>query len=111
MQGSQEPALSSRVTRRGSTVQVALCGELDLATAPALRSCLGPLVKADPAPARLVLDLRDLDFVDASGISALLTIQRALAARGGELVLRSPSRLVRRVVKVLDLDAVLPIER
>jgi anti-anti-sigma factor len=110
MSGVGDGGLSTRVTRRGSTVQVALCGELDLATAAALRSCLVPLVKQDPPPERLVLDLSDLTFLDASGISALLTVQRLFAARGGELVLRSPSRLVRRVVKVLDLEQVLPVE-
>ena len=104
-------ALTTRVSRAGSTVSVAVCGELDLATAEALRRCLVPLVKADPPPARLVLDLSELAFLDASGVSALLTAQRALAARGGQLVLRSPSRLVRRVVKVLDLDQLLPVER
>lgn len=90
---------------------VALSGELDLATADTLRSCLGPLVQGASAPDRLVLDLSDLSFVDASGISALLVVQRALDSRGGTLVLRSPSRLVRRVMKVLELEQVLPVER
>lgn len=103
------PVLDSRVSREGTTVVVALSGELDLATAPRLRSCLAPIVTAQTAPMQLVLDLSELRFLDASGISALLTVQRALAARGGRLALRSPSRLVRRVVKVLDLDGLLPV--
>ena len=90
---------------------VALSGELDLATADTLRSCLAPLVQGPSSPERLVLDLRDLTFLDASGISSLLVVQRALDSQGGRLVLRSPSRLVRRVVKVLDLEQVLPVER
>ena len=111
MPGTGGPALHTLVSRAGSTVTVALQGELDLATAASLRSCLSPLVQGEPAPDRLVLDLRDLTFLDASGISALLTVQRALDRRGGTLVLRSPSRLVRRVVKVLDLEQALPVER
>ena len=110
MPGTGGPALSTRVSRTGSTATVELCGELDLATAQSLRSCLAPLVQDARAPDRLVLDLTDLTFLDASGISALLTVQRTLAARGGELVLRSPSRLVRRVVRVLDLEQLLPVE-
>ena len=111
MPGTGGPALTTQVSRAGTTVTVALCGELDLATASRLRSCLSPLVQQDPPPSRLVLDLRELTFLDASGISAMLQVQRALDRRGGELVLRSPSRLVRRVVKVLDLEQVLPVER
>ena len=103
------PVLDTRVVETGSTVVVALSGELDLATAPQLRACLAPLVTGATAPDELVLDLSELTFLDASGISALLTVQRALAGRGGRLALRSPSRLVRRVVRVLDLDGLLPI--
>lgn len=103
-------ALQARVSRSGETAVVTLRGELDLATAGDLRDCLAPVVRSEPVPAQVVLDVADLTFLDASGISALLTVQRALAARGGRLVLRSPSSLVRRVVRVLDLDKVLPFE-
>ena len=104
-------AIRTCVSRSGSTVTVSVAGELDLATAGQLRSCLAPLVSSDPPPATLVLDLAELAFLDASGISALLAVQRRLAAHGGRVVLRSPSALVRRVLRVLDLDQVLPVER
>jgi anti-anti-sigma factor len=68
------------------------------------------VVRADPAPQRVVLDVSRLGFVDAAGVSVLLTAQRAVAAGGGELVLRSPSRIVERVVKVLQLEHLLPVE-
>ncbi len=103
--------LRAVVTRSGSRVVVTLAGELDLATADSLRRRLRTLVQAAPPPSRLVLDAADLEFVDASGISVLLNARRSLADRGGELVLRSPSRLVRRVVTALDLEHLLPVER
>jgi anti-sigma B factor antagonist len=105
------PALRASVTREDGCVVVALTGELDLATAGRLRTRLSDVVQSRPAPRQVVLDLAGLEFVDAAGISVLLGAQRALQARGGELCLRSPSRLVRRVVKVLDLERVLPVER
>lgn len=104
------PTLRANASRTGDVLIVALTGELDLATAPSLRERLTGLVQSDPPPCRLVLDVAGLHFLDASGISALLTTQRVMAARGGEVVLRSPTRLVRRVIKVLDLDRVLPVE-
>jgi len=108
--GSGGPALTTETSRAGQEVHVALRGELDLATARVLHACLAPIVQEQPAPARVVLDVSALSFVDASGISALLTAQRGLAARGGQVVLRKPSRLVRRVLKVLDLEQSLPVE-
>jgi anti-sigma B factor antagonist len=103
-------ALATHVSRTGTTVTVALTGELDVATAAALRARLLTLAASEPAPAHVVLDLRDLAFVDASGISVLLAAQRSLAARGATLVLRRPSRPVRRVLALLDLERVLAIE-
>ena len=111
MPGTSRPALRTSVRREGSTAIVSVAGELDLATAEGLRSRLSTVVAAKPPPERLVLDLAELEFVDASGISALLHAQRALAARGGVTELRSPSRLVRRVVRVLQLEKALPVER
>lgn len=104
--------LRVRVAReRGGATVVVLVGELDLATAGGLRTRLATLAQADPPPSVVVLDLAGLDFVDASGISVLLSAQRALAGRGASLVLRSPSRMVRKVLRLLDLDGVLQVER
>jgi anti-sigma B factor antagonist len=109
-EGGRSP-LRASISRADGAVVVALAGELDLATAAGLRRRLADVVRVDPPPAKVVLDLAQLGFVDASGISVLLSAQRALAARGGTMVLRSPSRLVKRVVKVLELDHALPTER
>ena len=111
MTGIDGPALGTRTSRSGRTTTVFVSGELDLATAGDLRACLASAVRTSPPPSRLVLDVSCLEFMDAAGVSAVLTAQRALAADGGVLVLRSPNRLVRRVVKVLDLEDVLPVER
>ncbi len=110
MTGAPGPALRWRTSHSGPITTVALAGELDLATAGSVRSCLRTALQRRPPPRRLVLDLAELEFLDASGVSALLTAQRAMADLGGEVVLRAPSRLVRRVVKVLDLEQLLPLE-
>ena len=110
MSAASGPTLRAEVSRAGSAVVVALTGELDIATAEPLRHQLTGVVDGDPPPARVVVDAAALDFVDAAGISVLLGAQQALAARGGELLLRAPSRLVLRVVAVLQLDGVLLVE-
>ena len=111
MSASGGSPLRASVERSGSCALVTLVGELDLATADKLRTRLLTVVRSDPPPSRVVLDVSGLHFVDAAGIAVLLAAQRALATTGGELVLRSPSRLVKRVVKVLRLEHLLPVER
>jgi anti-sigma B factor antagonist len=60
----------TRITRREDVVWLAMGGELDVFTAPQLRSALG---KAAPRPREtLVLDLRGLSFIDSSGLAVIL---------------------------------------
>jgi anti-anti-sigma factor len=55
-------------------VQLQLCGELDVATAPVLRERLASAFSARPA--ELVLDVSELEFVDSSGLGMLLSAQK-----------------------------------
>ena len=87
-------------------------GELDLATAPALRRALasatgGPAVGAEPV--HLVVDLSGVTFVDATGLAALLQAAETVRASGGELHLASPPRMLRRMLGLLDLEGRLPV--
>ena len=104
------PELRTTVSRSGRSAVVSVAGELDLATAARLRARLRAVVDQDPPPSRVVLDLAELRFVDGSGVAVLLEAQKAVAAAGGRLVLRSPSAMTRRVVALLGLEAVLPVE-
>src|SRR5437773_2565005 len=79
------PRLAVGVEREDGRVRVALSGELDLATVDELRGRLAA-VEGDGAPT-VVLDLRELDFLDSTGIGELLAAQRRLRAAGRRLVL------------------------
>ena len=93
--------LEVRVVARGRTPVIALSGELDIATAEAVRHAVAPLLHdAD----ELVVDATELVFADATGLSALLGPAHELKARNGRLVIRNPTRIVRRVLDLLDLD-------
>lgn len=51
----------------------------------------------------VVLDLGNVEFLDSSGLSALVSGLRAMHARGGELVLASVPERVRTVLEVTRL--------
>jgi anti-sigma B factor antagonist len=88
----------------GETV-VRVRGELDLATAPQLERALRLLLEESP-PAVLVFDLARLDFMDSTGIAALL--RAAVVVKSTWL--RSPSPIVREIVRLSGLTEVLRIE-
>ena len=77
---------------------VVLRGELDIATVPRLQAVLDPVLARRPR--RLEIDLSGVTFMSVYAVSALLAIRRHLVARGATLVLRDPTPLARRVLKL-----------
>ena len=58
---------------------------------------------------RLILDISDLDFVDSFGLGAVIGALKRLRQRGGELALVCPSRRIRRVFEICDLDRIIAL--
>lgn len=94
------------------TALVAVAGEVDLATAPALRDwALGVL--DEHAPAFLGVDLAEVTFLDCAGISALVEVRNAAVLAGHRMWIVHPQPIVRRVLKVTGLLGMLtaPIDQ
>jgi anti-anti-sigma factor len=77
---------------------LALEGEFDMAAAEDVRARLTAL--ADASPARIVLDLAAVTFMDSSTLRELLRAELALRARGGQLVLAAPTPPVTRLLSL-----------
>ena len=82
-------------------VVLSLSGELDAITAPELEGRLGEIMTASSG--RVLLDLRDLKFVDSAGVSVLIKAKNESEASGRELVLRRPTAQVHDVFAVVGL--------
>ncbi|PJE97309.1 anti-sigma factor antagonist [Streptomyces carminius] len=78
----------------GPLALVAVAGEIDMETAPALRTrALEVIAQGHP---RLILDLAAVTFCDSSGLNVLINIVRCAKAAGGSLALAAvPDRLAR----------------
>lgn len=101
---SPEP-FSVALERRDETLIVAPCGELDLSTAPQLSQS----IRAQDGYDALVIDLRELEFMDSSGVRLLVAEQERAAAEGHELRIVRGSAEVERVLRVTRLDERLPL--
>jgi anti-sigma B factor antagonist len=77
---------------------VALRGELDLVDAADVAAALETLTVVEP---RIIVDLSGLEFIDASGVAALLHGRRQARNAGGYLLLAAPQRQVRRVLAII----------
>ncbi|KAF1072981.1 MAG: hypothetical protein GAK45_00016 [Pseudomonas citronellolis] len=55
------------------------------------------------------LDLAAIDDIDTSGLQLLLSLRRQLQCHGARLLLREPSPVVSEILRLLRLDAALPV--
>jgi len=85
----------------------AVVGELDLATCGELASAVDDALRRTPAPTILV-DLRELEFCDSSGLTVLLRVVRQAEMRRIELALTRPPDPAWRTFELTALDQVLP---
>ena len=99
--------MTFRVAQGHAQRHVRLIGELDVAEADALIENLRETVEAE---GDLTLDLKALEFVDSSGVRALVSIAGLLAS-GSTLILTDPTPAVRRVLDLVGIEQVAaPIE-
>ena len=82
---------------------VTVRGDVDMHSAPDFRSAVD---RAQGTHGLVIVDLRDCQFMDSSGLSVLLET----AAKGIEVTLRSPSDVVRRVVETTGLTETLRMQ-
>lgn len=96
------PRFDVTVGDEDGAVLLRLDGELDLVSEPVLAAALA---EAGTRPLRL--DLSELDFMDSTGLRALLTVAREHA----DLKLRGPLRpAVARLLELTQTDQILPFE-
>ncbi|WP_405139762.1 STAS domain-containing protein [Sphaerisporangium sp. NBC_01403] len=96
------------ITVRADTAVCRVSGDVDISCSPVLRERL--LAALQPPRARLVLDLSEVTFMDASGLGALMAARRRSLLLGGGVRLVAPSSPVRRVLEASGLRSRFPVE-
>ncbi|HMC37782.1 MAG TPA: STAS domain-containing protein [Actinomycetota bacterium] len=92
--------MAFRVERDFDGCRYRLIGELDLAVSEELLTVLSPSMEAG---GDIRLDVAQLEFIDSSGLRALLKLCARLGERG-RVVLESPMGEVAKVLKVVRAD-------
>jgi anti-sigma B factor antagonist len=99
--GSVQSQFRVDVRTEGQAAVIVVRGELDLASSPALEEQLEQLWGSETK--LLVIDLRELEFMDSTGLSIIVNAHQRLAEDGRELSLvRGPQQ----VQRLLDLTGV-----
>jgi len=88
------------------SVLVTAAGELDLHTCSEFQRVLA--AARDRRPARLVVDLSEVTFIDSTALAALIVVQRGMQ-RPLDVVVTRPH--LRRILVVTGLDTVFVLHR
>ncbi len=94
------PSNGSRPGRR----VLHLAGRLGIETVPAFLAA----ARTETAPT-LILDMGDIEYMDSSGVGALLQIHVSLAKGNRQLVLASVPEKVRMVLEIARLQSIFPM--
>src|SRR3954464_11335992 len=96
------PLLSIEILRRDD-MAVAMCtGELDASCAATLEARLRRAL--DEGVRDIVVNLRDVTFMDSAGLEALLRSAKHARWRYGHLFITRPAPQVRRLIRVTGTD-------
>jgi len=91
---------------KGAVVRIE--GEVDLFSAPDLRTTLDNLIEAGTR--HIVVDLATVEFLDSSGLGALVGALKHLRAIGsGTILLAAPPPPVRKILELTGINQVFEI--
>lgn len=86
-------------TRKGSVLTIQLNGELDHHSAEIIRSNIDAVLR-DAGIRELVLDLKNVSFMDSSGLGVVLGRYRVMSLRGGTVKVANVSAGIDRIFKM-----------
>jgi anti-sigma B factor antagonist len=91
----------------GGVASVAVAGEVDLSTAPALKQAL--LETIEGGARRVLVDLSHATFIDSTTLGVLMGAVKRLRPAGGELAIACNDPNIRKIFEITLLDRVFTI--
>ena len=86
---------------------VAISGEIDLFTAPELKSALGEALESGHT--RIVVDLTNTSFLDSTALGVLIGAVKRLRSRDGALAIVNVDSSIAKTFQITGLDQIFTI--
>lgn len=102
--------MAVKIQQNGEIVTAFLDGEIDHHSASVLRNEIDAAVEKN-MPQMLILDFRDVTFMDSSGIGLVMGRYKLLKPMGGELHITNTSPQIYKVMKLAGLDRLAKMDR
>jgi anti-sigma B factor antagonist len=102
-------ALGIHTEQQGGRYTLVLTGELDIASAHDLEAAVQQI--CGDAPSELVFDLSQLEFIDSSGLSAILRVRALCQEQMCDFLLTPGERPVQHLFEITRLIDKLPFRK
>lgn len=102
-----EMDLQINVRKVGEANIIDLNGELDAYTSPRFREVMLDLI--EDGGAKLVINMANVEYIDSSGLGALVGGLKRASERHGRIVVVCTSPQVKKVFEITGLEKVFPI--
>jgi anti-sigma B factor antagonist len=99
--------LTLNTRTEGEYTVLAVSGEVDVYTAPALRDRIADLL--DSGQKQLIIDLAGVEFLDSTGLGVLVAGLNRAREVGGSLSLVCPQERVLKLFRITGLDEVFTV--
>ena len=106
-QNVSAPELRVEIDDGSFVVTVTVAGEVDLSTSTQLKRTFDVVLDRRPPPALIQADLRDVAFMDSSGVAVLLGVRARALDVGSRLVVTSVSPVLQRLFDVAGIGQLL----
>lgn len=91
----------------GSTLTICLGGRLDTSTSPELDEVIKESVSDIT---NLIIDLKDLDYISSAGLRVILSAQKTMNGKKGEMLVKNANENVKEVFALTGFDSIVKLD-
>jgi len=99
--------MSYKISEEGNVATVHLDGEIDMDVTEKAKEVIMPLIESGK---EVHLNLKEVQYMDSSGISVLIESHQKAAELGTKVILKEISKSVLKVIMMAKLEQILIIE-
>ena len=99
--------MAYKVSENGNISTVFLDGEIDMDVTEKAKEIILPLVEAGK---EVHLNLKDVSYMDSSGISVLIESHQKALEKGTKVIVKDVSKSVLKVIMMAKLEQILNLE-
>tara|TARA_B100000989_G_C19414306_1_gene415762 strand:- start:246 stop:545 length:300 start_codon:yes stop_codon:yes gene_type:complete len=99
--------MTYKVTEDGNVNTVFLNGEIDMDVTESAKEVILPLIEAGK---EVHLNLKDVSYMDSSGISILIESHQLALEKGNKVIVKEVSKSVLKVIMMAKLEQILNLE-